>query len=331
MARLLGLNLVPETEWAVHQARLGTAMAMAGGKAPSSKGPFALALGSETVAALKKREGALPALAKKFRSCSVEWSQTAENTLVFDQYRIDSEFDDCGSRKLDIDGTPKTLIRREQVWVSQDFGHPALRRDLIRLQWLDHLTGQVDRNPMNYLVDTSQDGGVSISAIDNDLSFPAVPQVPEPLGNNMIWLPALPNLVDDDLAKAILAVKEDEWVKCLTGLFMPNELQYACARLQVVQNKVKQLTSDGCVVPVGDDVWASPKLSEMLGVADLEQRVQAATNDNELWELWVSGCQHSYLQRDAVKQAMVLSGREPMAYFDRVAIQAFIRDELLKG
>ena len=331
VARLLGLNLVPETEWAVHEACLGTAMALANGKAPSSKGPFELCLGGETADALKELDDALPALAKRFGFCSVEWSQAAEHTLVLDRYLIDHVFDQRGEYVLDAEGKRKQVHRPEQVWVAQDFGHPALRRDLIRLQWLDHLTGQVDRNPMNYLVDRRQDGGVSVSAIDNDLSFPAVPQVPQPTGNNMIWLPALPELVDDEMAKALLAVTESDWAACLHGLLMPNEFQFACERLAAVKAKVKQLGSDGLVVPPGNEAWASPQLSEMLGLADVQQRVDAAANDDELWELWLSGCQRSYLQRDATKQAMVLAGRDACALFDPVAIKAFIRDALLKG
>jgi len=331
VARLLGLNLVPETEWAVHEACLGTAMTLAVGKAPSSKGPFELCLDVETASALERLDVVLPILAKRFAFSSVQWSQEAERTLVFDRYLVEYVFDPSGEYVLDAEGNRRQVRRAEQVWVCQDFGHPALRRDLIRLQWLDHLTGQVDRNPMNYLVDSREDGRVSVSAIDNDLSFPAVPQVPEPTGYNMIWLPALPTLVDAELAKAILAVSQDNWAACLHGLLMPHEFQFAGDRLTAVKARIQQLKSAGHVVPADDGTWSSPELGDMLGLADVQQRVAAAESDAELESIWVAACQHSYLLRDATKQAMVQARRDRMCYFDPAAIRAQIRDELLKG
>lgn len=179
--------------------------------------------------------------------------------------------------------------------------------------------------------DSREDGRVSVSAIDNDLSFPAVPQVPEPTGYNMIWLPALPTLVDAELAKAILAVSQDNWAACLHGLLMPHEFQFAGDRLTAVKARIQQLKSAGHVVPADDGTWSSPELGDMLGLADVQQRVAAAESDAELESIWVAACQHSYLLRDATKQAMVQARRDRMCYFDPAAIRAQIRDELLKG
>lgn len=329
--RLLQLNLTPQTEFAVHQGKLGAAMAPVGGLAPSSKGPFLLPLGTDIATALKKLADALPRLANQFRFCSVTWSATAENTLVFDHYVEDFVFDEDGVRLQDANNQPLIQRRRQQVCVVQDFAHPALRRALNRLQWLDHLTGQVDRNPMNYLVDLRSDGNLFLGAIDNDLSFPSVPQLPQMTALNSIWLPSMPEVVDEVMAGAILAVDEKAWGDALHGLLMPSEFQFACTRLAAVQDRIKELMANKRVVTAALDAWAGPELTQLLNLAGLQERMEAATTALDLADLWESSCRHSYLLRDATKQAMVLTGRDPMPYFDPAAIRAYIEKELLKG
>jgi hypothetical protein len=325
----LGLSLVPRTEWAVHEGVLGTVMAIAGGLAPSAKGPLSLTLDAQTAAALKNCAGGLEALARQFRFCSVDWSDQAADTLVFDQYLIEYKFDD-DDYVLDQAGERIQVKRREQVWVCQNFDSPSLRRDLTRLQWLDHLTGQVDRNPMNYLVAWDDGGCACLSAIDNDLSFPAVADVPLPSGVNSIWLPNMPTVIDADLATAILGLGDDDWQKCLHGLLMSNEFQFACERLANVKAQVQRLKREGRVFDPTDRTWASAEMAACLGLPGIDQAVLAATDD-QLGDLWLEAAQHSYLKRDATKQAMVLSGRERMATFEPAAIRAYVKDELLKG
>ncbi len=52
-----------------------------------------------------------------------------------------------------------------------DFDIPGLRREMVRLQFLDHLCAQCDRYENNYLIDADASGNVSLSGIDNELSF----------------------------------------------------------------------------------------------------------------------------------------------------------------
>jgi len=331
VAQRLGLCLVPRTEWAVHQARLGTAMAMAQGLAPSSKAPLTLALDAGTAKALRAREDALEALARRFRFRSVTWSAQAPDALVFDQYLSEYAFDDAGEYVKDGQGHRIEVKRPEQVWVCQDFASPSFRRELTRLQWLDHLTGQVDRNPMNYLVAWGDDGRASVSAIDNDLSFPAIRELPPPSGANCIWLPAMPTVIDSELAEAIVGLGDDDWQQCLHGLMMPSEFQFACARLAEVKAQIGRLKEGPGVVDPADETWASAGLASRLGLDGIEQAVSALTDNAQLDSLWVEAAQHSYLRRDAVKQAMVRSGCDRMAYFDALAIRAYVKDGLLKG
>jgi len=331
VAKRLGLDLVPRTEWAVHCGRLGSAMALAKGLAPSNKGTLLVCLDPETAVALANLVGGLERLAKKFGFQEVTWSESSKSTLEFSHFATDLVFDSRGDPVLDEAGAAKQVRRWLAVWVWQDFCHPALRRDLTRLQWLDHLTGQVDRNAMNYLVAPCEARGVRLSAIDNDLSFPAEAKVPEPSSINGIWLPAMPEVVDEALATALLDLTEEAWGECLHGLMMPNEFQLACARLQAVQARIRELASRERIVSASDETWASPSLSAWLGLTGIDERLRAAADDYQLEQLWLLACRHSYLQRDATKQAMVLAGREGCPLFDPAAIQAFIRDELLKG
>ena len=159
---------------------------------------------------------------------------------------------------------------------------------------------------MNYLIDRRQDGGVSIAAIDNDLSFPAVSDLPEPSGVNSIWLPAMPTIVDQTLADAILGTSDEAWQKCLHGLMMPVEFQFASNRLASVKKRIQELLENNRVVSAGDKDWAGPQMAACLGLDGLDQRVLKASNDTELHHLWIGACQHSCLKRDAIKQAMVL-------------------------
>lgn len=331
VAKRLGLSLVPRTDWAVHRARLGTAMALASGLAPSAKGPLSLTLNTQTAAALRACVGSLDALSRQFRFCSVEWSDQAADTLVFDQYLNEYKYDEEGRYVLDETEKRVQVKRREQVWVCQNFDSPSLRRDLVRLQWLDHLTGQVDRNPMNYLVALDDGGRASLSAIDNDLSFPSVADVPQPSGFNNIWLPNMPTVIDAEMAGAILDLGDDDWQQCLHGLLMPNEFQFACGRLAHVKAQVQRLERNGQVFDPADRTWASAEMAACLGLDDIDQAVRAANSDDQLGDLWTQAVQHSYLKRDATKQAMVLAGRDGMAYFAPAAIRAYIQDNLLKG
>lgn len=62
-------------------------------------------------------------------------------------------------------------------------GKPALHTDVdtlgradvcaqvMKLQLLDHLTGQTDRNHENYFIDIGPDGQVKVTGIDNDQCF----------------------------------------------------------------------------------------------------------------------------------------------------------------
>lgn len=335
ISALLGLDLIPETRWSVHQGEVGTAMDLALGHAPSSKGPFYLTLDTETAQALKAIDQGLEALAKRFGFCSVTWAEATAHTLVFDHFLVEFVFDRHGDYVLHPDGTRRESRRRLCAWVRQDFGNPTLRRDLTRLQWLDHLTGQVDRNPMNYLVHWREDGSAVLSAIDNDLSFPAEAVLPEPTMINQVWLPAMPEVVDEVLAEAILGAKEEDWRGCLQGLLLPVEVQMACARLAAVKDRLKGLQAQQRVVGTGERAWSSQQMSEWLGLLELRDMFRGGEEDQpKEWALegiWRRASQRSYLLRDATKQVMLLMGRENGPLFDPAGIRAFIRDDLLKG
>lgn len=53
-----------------------------------------------------------------------------------------------------------------------------LARELCKLEWLDSLTGQVDRHHENYLVDIGNGNSVTVFAIDNDLCFGSLMTLP---------------------------------------------------------------------------------------------------------------------------------------------------------
>lgn len=188
---------------------------------------------------------------------------------------------------------------------------------------------------MNYLVHWREDGSAVLSAIDNDLSFPAEAVLPEPTMINQVWLPAMPEVVDEVLAEAILGAKEEDWRGCLQGLLLPVEVQMACARLAAVKDRLKGLQAQQRVVGTGERTWSSQQMSEWLGLLELRDMFRGGEEDQpKEWALegiWRRASQRSYLLRDATKQVMLLMGRENGPLFDPAGIRAFIRDDLLKG
>jgi hypothetical protein len=62
--------------------------------------------------------------------------------------------------------------KRIETKVDVDTTDPDLLRALSDLEWLDKITGQVDRNPGNYLIEKTKQGKFKkLTAIDNDFAF----------------------------------------------------------------------------------------------------------------------------------------------------------------
>lgn len=146
---------------------------------------------------------------------------------------------------------------------------PLFRQEMIRLQLMDSLTGQVDRHPQNYLVETDRAGEViGIKGIDNDVAFgPNMPSLSAIRGiqdqpdyfNKTIYLRKLPKVVDEATARVFLNLTEGQVSETLQNLITDPELQKTLERLEEIQTHLKQLQKQGRIIPEGIENYANGK------------------------------------------------------------------------
>ncbi|MFC7207413.1 hypothetical protein ACFQOZ_12245 [Comamonas endophytica] len=146
-----------------------------------------------------------------------------------------------------------------------------LNRDLNRLQWLDFICGQGDRNPSNLFIQYAADGKVAgLIGIDNDFSFgewvdekgihpdgdPAQMQT----GVAYQGMPA--NAIDADTAARIktLHARKEQFQDMLAQNGMtPNEIAAATRRLDTAHRQITawETGSDPAshILPAGSSQW----------------------------------------------------------------------------
>lgn len=115
---------------------------------------------------------------------------------------------------------------------------PELMRQLSRLQLIDLLAFQVDRNTKNYYIQTSPTGQVlGIVGIDNDFSLGTNTDVE---GDNQ-ELPGISRYVDKELAEAILNVDVEMLKALMSDLLSEQEINAMIERLRKLQAFLKPL------------------------------------------------------------------------------------------
>ena len=278
----LNLGLVPRPELAVHDGRLGTLMARAGGVSPMLTGDFSVRLAS--CAARRHRQGA----AHHPEGARARW---IEATLGADDVlRVRNS-----ERRDGPDGAQWT--RNLETVVVLDMRDALLRRELTKLQWLDALTGQGDRHAHNYLVERTVDG-LRVAAIDNDQSFGAT-RDPDELngsygahvlhgfaledaGSGALRGAMLPVVIDGATAAALLGLDDARVDALLGGLLNEAELDATKARLGHIQRRIAALERDGGVYAcdaAGLARWSSPDADARLGVQRMTQELDRIAGD----------------------------------------------------
>ncbi len=105
---------------------------------------------------------------------------------------------------------------------------PNLMRQLSKLQLLDALTGQIDRNEGNYFIQFDRAGNVlRVTAIDNDASFGTRDQV----SGQFREYPGFSKYVDKEMATAITTIPNALFQLILSDLLTPNEFAAFMERL----------------------------------------------------------------------------------------------------
>lgn len=133
--------------------------------------------------------------------------------------------------------------------------HANVQRELSNLEWLDGLCGQIDRHAGNYLIDAALDGSITVTGIDNDLSFGSIiKQLPAKDSAGKLSKKAisdLPKLIDSNLQRRIVALDFDRDLKStLLTLLKPEEVAATGDRFKQLQKHAKDLdtAADGRVV-----------------------------------------------------------------------------------
>lgn len=137
------------------------------------------------------------------------------------------------------------------------FKQPEVRREITKLQLLDHLVGQADRHGHNYFVHVSQDQNgrtqAKVSGIDNDLCFGHTTRH----GNQIAYDGAhdvgyrgtkMPELIDTDMADAIRRLTPQQLTELLSDKLSPLEVSAAHSRLASLLEHVDRLETSGQVI-----------------------------------------------------------------------------------
>jgi hypothetical protein len=173
----LGLNLVAETNFAGREDGVGIVMDLAAGATPNATA-VVVGLSTEEVRTIEQRQNELERgdlTPKQFRS------------LMMD-----------GQFALREGKWGKAVWSASKLKTSD----PGLLQAVSNLEWLDKITGQVDRNPGNYLIETDGQGRFKkLTAIDNDMAFGKDKEDPGEGGRSEI--DGYPILVDSKTAAKI--------------------------------------------------------------------------------------------------------------------------------
>ncbi len=147
-----------------------------------------------------------------------------------------------------------------------------VRAELVKLQILDLLCGQVDRHGGNYFIELPEGGQAQIRGIDNDQSFgrwldglPGHPRFDIPGEQDSRWCYATegPPLIDDAMEAAVNQLSEGQLGSILEKLQLSgDEVSAAKARLKELKAHVATLRSEGRVI--APDQWGQPRASRLL-------------------------------------------------------------------
>ncbi|MCW1838990.1 hypothetical protein [Prosthecomicrobium hirschii] len=139
------------------------------------------------------------------------------------------------------------------------FDNPEVRREIVKLQLLDHLVGQGDRHANNYFINVDKGTGkVTVTGIDNDQCFGK--NLTDPNGiaqgyedhNDGFRGTTLPPVIDSDMARAFETMTKEGLAASMKGL-RPSEISAAQDRLQAIKDHIGELRTKGRVID--PDKW----------------------------------------------------------------------------
>lgn len=242
--KLLGFNVIPSTEFGVHNDHLGVVMGLAPGASPSKSHTFEIAIGDPRF------------------SNDLSKPEYRANLMKMSPEEINDRAALFGLKELRFDGN--RLIAKADVQVKLDYKDPTLRKELNKLQWLDALCGQGDRHCGNYFVERNANGQVTrVTGIDNDQSFGKGLRDP----NGIMYKSdhfhhgfrgcSMPTVIDRDTAEAFKSLTHAKIDSTLTGLLTSEEIDACKARLDAIKSHISTLETNDKVI--GPDQWGGEK------------------------------------------------------------------------
>lgn len=272
----LGLGVIPRTAIVVHGGQVGSVMELVKGVSPHVSGNISQPLPPELAQHLRDHPDVQQAY---IQSQGFTGGELVGDTLKIFNEQLGVTLDEEGAPVIENGEIVMTLQGRDGI-VGMDFSDPVLRRELTKLQWLDALTGQVDRHGQNYFVERTVDGlTVAVKGIDNDMAFGAKITNAHATSNaGFLELTGeggardlgfkggrLPQVVDRATFNALMDLTPDQVDQDCAGLLKPDEIAATKARLVQIQAHLGELADNGGVLDT-EDGWNSPEVSARLGM-----------------------------------------------------------------
>lgn len=140
-----------------------------------------------------------------------------------------------------------------------------IARETNKLEWLDAITGQVDRHGGNYFLNFGKDKSVSVVGIDNDLCFGALHGNVDELGGKPVAESGshsigYPAVIDSGVYKALKGKSLTDLLGTDANYLSPDAKDAARKRLDDLQNHAENLNKKGLVI----DNWQTWTLKNEL-------------------------------------------------------------------
>lgn len=167
-----------------------------------------------------------------------------------------------------------------------DLTNPRTQKELNDLQWVDAITGQVDRHGGNIFIDPSTG---AVKGIDNDAAFGSISSSnPADLSSKKLGAShfvGMPTLIDASTAKNLETMDEEAFRKRLEPLLSQPEVEAALSRLKAVKQRIQFLRLAGSVVGESPDqqyqAWDEKTYQEQTQESDASYLGRAVQNRQE--------------------------------------------------
>jgi hypothetical protein len=225
--QLIGTNVIPRTEFAVHNGYVGTVMDIAEGKSTLTHTEDEV-----TDQGFINNIKAILADAETYQSDPQLYAE-AKKYINDKGYRAENE------------GTPNEKIFQGETRARDvDYETKQARQGMSNLQLLDAVSGQMDRHIGNIFCQVDANGKViGIKGIDNDLAFGKLQDDPnqflgDPLhkGHGV----GIPPLIDKKVARRMLEIKDKDIKEALKDLLDDSEIEATISRFNEVKEYIKK-------------------------------------------------------------------------------------------